>query len=336
MQTPGEQLPGKKNPPVQKDLIADGAKRILAATGAAHTEWTIELGKPHIMASGEYADYCRLEAHLKRYTARNSFDYFIHKDLRMFLRRELDFYIKNEVMHLDDVENESAPRVEQYLSKIKIIRKIASKIIDFLAQLEDFQKILWLKKKFIIETQYCIIVGIIPEEFYTEIVANEAQREEWVTNFAIDEIKGDLTTPGYSGKLDPEFLMGHPTLVADTRHFEMNFTARLLETIENVSEEMNGVLFHGENFQALSLVFDSKEIKSIANQEVDRRRKSLSLHIRYAMRFSTTALRNLGRCFPPQFRSGARCWAIGPRRIGQSCRRRRRRCCAPQSFSRCR
>ena len=75
-----------------------------------------ELGKPHVTASGERADYTRLEAHLRRYTARNTFDYFIHKDLGTFLRRELDFYIKNEVMHLDDVENETAPRVEQYLS----------------------------------------------------------------------------------------------------------------------------------------------------------------------------------------------------------------------------
>ena len=128
------------------------------------------------MASGDKAAYSRLEAHLKRYVARNTFDYFIHKDLGTFLRRELDFYIKNEVMHLDDVENESAPRVEQYLSKIKVVRKIAGKILDFLAQLEDFQKKLWLKKKFVVETQYCITVGSIPEAFYAEIAANEAQR----------------------------------------------------------------------------------------------------------------------------------------------------------------
>ena len=114
--------------------------------------------------SGEKAEYTRLEAHLRRYTARNTFDYFIHKDLGGFLRRELDFYIKNEVMHLDDVENETAPRVEQYLSKIKVIRRIAGKIIDFLAQLEDFQKKLWLKKKFVVETNYCITLDRIPED----------------------------------------------------------------------------------------------------------------------------------------------------------------------------
>ncbi len=49
-----------------------------------------------------------LEKHLSAYTTKNTADYFIHKDLGGFLRRELDFYIKNEVMHLDDVQNAGA------------------------------------------------------------------------------------------------------------------------------------------------------------------------------------------------------------------------------------
>ena len=159
---PEKERDEKKRPPVQKDLSALAANRLLAVTDAALAPWIVELGKPHIMASGEQADYTRLEAHLRRYTARNTFDYFIHKNLGTFLRQELDFYIKSEVMHLDDVENESAPRVEQYLSKIKVIRKIAGKIIDFLAQLEDFQKKLWLKKKFVVETQWCITLDRYP------------------------------------------------------------------------------------------------------------------------------------------------------------------------------
>ena len=244
----------KKKPPVQKDLSAMAAKRVLAVNDAALALWITKLGKPHVRASGERADYSRLEAHLRRYTACNTFDYFIHKDLGTFLRRELDFYIKNEVMHLDDVENESAPRVEQYLSKIKVIRKIAGKIIDFLAQLEDFQKKLWLKKKFVVETQYCIAVGSIPEAFYPEIAANEAQHEEWVELLAIDEIEGDLTTPGYRKKLKPEFLKSHPTLVMDTRHYDTNFTARLLQAMGDVEEQTDGVIFHSENFQALSMM----------------------------------------------------------------------------------
>ena len=251
---PEDTREGKSKPPSQKDLSALAAKRILAVTEGSFAPWIAELGKPHVTASGEKADYTRLEAHLRRYTARNTFDYFIHKDLGAFLRRELDFYIKNEVMHLDDVENESALRVEQYLSKIKVIRRIAGKIIDFLAQLEDFQKTLWLKKKFVVETQWCIAVGSIPGAFYTEIAANDAQCEEWVKLFAIDEIKGDLTTPGYSKKLKPEFLKAHPTLVVDTRHFAARFTQKLLDAIGNVDEHVDGVLVHSENFQALAMM----------------------------------------------------------------------------------
>ena len=253
---PEDERADQKRPPVQKDLSALAAKHVLPVADPALAEWIVELGKPHVLANGDQADYCRLEAHLRRYTARNTFDYFIHKGLGTFLRRELDFFIKNEVMHLDDVENESAPRVEQYLSKIKVVRKIAGKIIDFLAQLEDFQKKLWLKKKFVVETQYCIAVGCIPEEFHPEVAANEAQREEWVELFAIDEIKGNLTTPGYSKQLKPEFLKAHPTLVVDTRHFPGSFVDRLIDNAA-LSPEVSGVLFEGENESALRLIGQS-------------------------------------------------------------------------------
>ncbi|MBK7674391.1 MAG: site-specific DNA-methyltransferase [Candidatus Accumulibacter sp.] len=251
---PDDAREGKTKPPAQKDLIALAVKRVLAVADASLAAWIAELGRSHITASGERADYTRLEAHLKRYTARNTFDYFIHKDLGGFLRRELDFYIKNEVMHLDDVENETVPRVEQYLSKVKVIRRIAGKIIDFLAQLEDFQKKLWLKKKFVVQTQYCITLGCIPETFHPEIAANEAQHEEWVKLLAIDEIKGDMVAPGYSKKLKSEFLKAHSTLVVDTQHFDARFTARLLEAMGDVADQTDGVVFHSENFQALSLM----------------------------------------------------------------------------------
>jgi len=53
-----------------------------------------------------------LERHLNRYTARNTYDYFIHKDLGKFLRRELDFYIKNEVIYLDDIDEQDEAKTK--------------------------------------------------------------------------------------------------------------------------------------------------------------------------------------------------------------------------------
>jgi len=244
----------------QKELNAAAESAVLGFTEASLSDWVKALGEKHVRADGTTAEATRLRVHLDRYAARNTFDYFIHKDLGGFLRRELDFYIKNEVMHLDDIEYESAPRVEQYLSKIKVIRRIAGKIITFLAQLEDFQKKLWLKKKFVVETSYCIRLGIIPEEFYPEIAANEAQREEWVRLCAIDELKataGSLLErgkPGYSEPLQLEFLKAHSSLLLDTRHFTPESTARLIEALGDVERLTDGTLFHSENFQALSLM----------------------------------------------------------------------------------
>ena len=251
---PDDVREGKKKPPAQKDLTASSVSRVLAVTDAAFTSWIAELAKPHVNLNRETPGHSRLEGHLKRYTARNTFDYFIHKDLGGFLRRELDFYVKNEVMHLDDIESDTAPRVEQYLSKIKVIRRIAGKVIDFLAQLEDFQKKLWLKKKFVVETEYCITLDRIPEEFYPEIAANDAQRQEWVRLFAIDEIKGDLSIPAYSLPLNAAFMKAHPTLVVDTRNFDSHFTARLLDVLGDLDEQIDGVVFDGENAQALAMM----------------------------------------------------------------------------------
>ncbi|MGM0593014.1 MAG: site-specific DNA-methyltransferase, partial [Pseudomonadota bacterium] len=120
-----------------------------------------------------------LGKYLTSYTARNTMDYFIHKDLGGFLRRELDFYIKNEIMRLDDLSAEDVAGVTRSLKKITALRTIARQIISFLAQLEEFQKKLWLKKKFVTEVNYCITLDRVPEAFYEEIVANERQWAQW-------------------------------------------------------------------------------------------------------------------------------------------------------------
>ena len=192
-----------------------------------------------------------LEKHLTDYTAKNSFDYFIHKDLGGFLRRELDFYIKNEVMLLDDLD---VKHIESQLNIIKAIKLVGEKIIRMLAQLEDFQKKLWLKKKFVVQSDYCITIDRVPRKLYPEILANDRQREEWVRLFAIDEIKGDLTTEAYSVPLTMEFLEQNPFLVLDTAFFSKQFKHKLVANMENVDRDCNGLLVKSENFQALRLL----------------------------------------------------------------------------------
>jgi len=218
-------------------------------------------------AEGKYADFAELVnekvpteknkertllmKHLQDYTAKNNFDYFIHKDLGGFLRRELDFYIKNEVMFLDDLD---ATHIMEHLAQVKAIKQVGEKIITFLAQLEDFQKKLWLKKKFVVGCDYCITLDRIPRTLYSEIIANDAQRNEWVRLFAIDEIKGDMMTEGYCEPLTEKFLEDNPFLVLDTKFFSAEFKHKLVGSMEKVDEECNGLLINSENFQALELL----------------------------------------------------------------------------------
>ena len=238
---------GKKK---QDTLNKEAIERVLGAEGV--DDWIRELSNPAPTKANPNRTV--LERHLTQYTARNTFDYFIHKDLGGFLRRELDFYIKNEVMHLDDIEHDTVPRVEQYLSKIKVIRRIAHKIIQFLEQLENFQKKLWLKKKFVLETNYCITLDRVPEELYEEIAANDAQHEEWVKLFAINEIEKDLISPGYSNPLTVEFLRSHSFLSIETRHFRPDFKSQVVSSIDDLAALQDGLLVNADSFQATSLL----------------------------------------------------------------------------------
>jgi len=194
-----------------------------------------------------------LEKCLTSYTCKNTADYFIHKDLGRFLRGELDFYIKNEVMHLDDVQNaEKFADIEKNLRLIQTLRAIALDLIGFLAQLEDFQKKLWLKKKFVVATHYCITLDRVPESLYAVIADNPLQWEQWQTLGMLDGDKGDLFKQAKSGSV--EYLKEHLFLMVDTELYDVGFKYALLGAIDNLDESLDGLLIHGDNFQALSLL----------------------------------------------------------------------------------
>ncbi len=196
-----------------------------------------------------------LEKHIIDFVSKNSFDYFIHKDLGGFLNRELDFYIKNEVLYLDDVNTKQTEFFIAQLSKVKAIKAVSQKIIEFLAQIENFQKKLWLKKKFVISTDYCITLDKIPTEYYPEIINNKQQLDEWKALFDVD-----IQTI--------EQLVFEQYLVLDTKFFDHIFKDRLLAEFDNLDELTNGIMINSENFQALSL-FNEKYNNSIETIYID-------------------------------------------------------------------
>ena len=182
-----------------------------------------------------------LARQVARYTARNTRDYFIHKDLRGFLARELDYFLKSEVLNLDDVDWARPDRVGLTAARLQTIRQIAGKIIAFLAQIEDFQKRLWEKRKFVVQSDYCIALDRVPEALYPEIAASERQRAEWARLYSVE--------------LGPDAdLREYPYMMVDSALFDADFRARLLASFDDLDAACDGLLVHSENLQALRLL----------------------------------------------------------------------------------
>ena len=80
----------------QQDKIINAAEPEIMACLTAHYN---ALSALESQTAGETS----LKKHLRTYTRRNTADFFIHKDLKGFLNRELDVYIKNEVIPISDL-----------------------------------------------------------------------------------------------------------------------------------------------------------------------------------------------------------------------------------------
>jgi len=182
-----------------------------------------------------------LEKHLYKYTRKITSDFFIHKNLKGFMERELDYFIKSEIIDLNNLE----PR---HITRAKVVEGIAKRIIEFLAQIEDFQKLLWEKKKFVLKTEYVITTDRVPEEFYDEILKNKEQKKEWA-EIGVISAQNEVTRQSLK-KLH---------LPIDTKHFSPEFKERLLEKLTekgNLDDLIDGVLIKSENWQALNLLLE--------------------------------------------------------------------------------
>ena len=178
---------------------------------------------------------------LGRFTAKNTRDYFIHKNLKRFLCEQLDYFIKAEVISLETLEKERF--FDKHITMAKVVREIGEKLIDFLSQIEDFQKKLWEKKKFVLKTDYVITTDRLPEALYPEILRNKAQAKEW------KEL-------GFEGAKSKEGLKA-TKFPLDTKHFPEEFKEKLLERLTenaNLDDILDGLLIKSENWQALSLL----------------------------------------------------------------------------------
>lgn len=215
----------------------------------------------NLWQTGE-TDESLLLRNLNRYTRKNNYDFFIHKNLKGFLQRELDFYIKSELVNVDDLyvseADEYFDRIRLNLKTIKVFKLIADTVIEFLTQIEEFQKKLWEKKKFVLNTEWVISIDRLVEyigieaatPILLEAISNKAQLAEWNTLFGKENIP--------TGKLTIELLKADAfawrKLPIDTVNFSPTFKENLLNALSlsiNLEDVADGLVIHSDNYHGI-------------------------------------------------------------------------------------
>jgi len=209
---------------------------------------------------------------LNHFTRKNKYDFFIHKNLKGFLQRELDYYIKSELINVDDLYVTEADSyfdsLKHNVTTIKVFKNIADTIINFVSQIEDFQKKLWEKKKFVLSTEWVItidrLIEYIGEEaaqpILEEMIKNEKQIAEWKELFGEENVPKKLSIETLKADLH-----SWRKLPIDTVHFSKEFKLKLLNKLSGkieLEEKADGLVMHSDNYHG-NLLISNKYNNSI-------------------------------------------------------------------------
>jgi len=103
------------------------------------------------------------------YKRQNEIDYFIHKDAEGFLKEQFDIYVYNWLFNDLDTDFDAAT-----VKRMQNIKKIAHKVIEYIARFEDELKAIWEKPKFVKNSNYLLSLQDLKKklslDLYLEII----------------------------------------------------------------------------------------------------------------------------------------------------------------------
>ena len=199
-----------------------------------------------------------LEKAIRVFEKQSEVDFFINKNARAFLEEQFDLWIY-QYLFKDQADVWSVER----LAQLQTLKGIAYNVIGFISQFEDELVKIWNKPKFVRNSHYIITLDHFLQPGREELIKKlfehpgmKKQIEEWVNlgifpkRITVDEIKRRITTKDLTNELiEPKLL----NLPVDTIHFP-GFEQQLIKKYINLSAEVNGLLLHSENYQALRTI----------------------------------------------------------------------------------
>jgi len=127
-----------------------------------------------------------LERAFRLFERQSEVDYFINKDARRFLQEQFNLWLYQYVFEPKE-EGQGTVWTAERIQQLQVLKKIAYKIIDFIAQFENELVRIWNKPKFVLESHYVITLDRIAaqeggEEVLQRLLSHpgmEAQVQEW-------------------------------------------------------------------------------------------------------------------------------------------------------------
>jgi len=181
-------------------------------------------------------------------------DYFINKNAKEFLKEQFDLWFY-QYIYSDETQFK-----EERIKQLKVLKEIAYKIIDFIAQFEDELVKIWKKPKFVLNSNYVITLDRIAKKdnginVIEKILKHPKigeQIKEWKDLGIVDENFNpkEIFTNSLNGKrLNPKYQY----LPIDTRYFK-DLELEILDLFDNLDQELDGWLIKSENWQALNTI----------------------------------------------------------------------------------
>ena len=180
-------------------------------------------------------------------------DYFINKNAREFLKEQFKLWLYQYLV--DGTEDWPKGRIDQ----LNILRNIAYKLIDLVAQFEEELVKIWNKPKFVINSNYVITLDRIAKhgEKGLEVIRKilnhpnlQEQIREWKELGIVDDsfrVEEVLEEDGLSEK--------YQFLPIDTAYFK-DLELEIIGLFDNLDQALDGWLIKSENYQALNTILN--------------------------------------------------------------------------------
>ncbi|MDY5616156.1 MAG: DNA methyltransferase [Helicobacter sp.] len=182
---------------------------------------------------------------LYAYKKQNEVDFFIHKNARAFLQEQFNLWMFKYVV--DDITDWSKDKIDE----LNQLKKIAFRIIDFIADFEDELKAIWCKPKFAKNVHYV---------FSLDTISNHARDSEQILESIFQDtgFKQQIKEWQELKLIDEHFEIKnindeqYKFLPLDTKYLSEENYYKLLCAFDNLDEILHGELIKSDNFQALN------------------------------------------------------------------------------------